>query len=216
MNRSCPCATPPPPPHRPRHHQRRARQVTQEMRDESDRLGRERAAKVKEAMQHAWKGYQDFAWGADELAPRGKKPKQSWGGMGVTLVDSLGERFMFFRFFGCGADFSCQEGPDFFLCSLAVCCVATRCCFCDTCVVRVRRFSSGRSSCDGVCESVSIVFVCVEVGRGSCPIVWFVQRFGYITPRFGVFCTPICSFSARALPPSFRFNSFFPRWLRRL
>ncbi|CAM9913317.1 unnamed protein product, partial [Hapterophycus canaliculatus] len=59
------------------------------MREESDRLGRERAAKVKEAMQHAWKGYEEFAWGADELAPRGKKAKQSWGDMGVTLVDSL-------------------------------------------------------------------------------------------------------------------------------
>lgn len=66
-------------------------QVTAGMREESDRRGRERAAKVKEAMQHAWKGYEQYAWGADELAPRGKKPKQSWGGMGVTLVDSLGE-----------------------------------------------------------------------------------------------------------------------------
>lgn len=60
------------------------------MRADSDTLGRERAVKVKEAMQHAWKGYRDFAWGADELAPRSKKPKQSWGGMGVTIVDSLG------------------------------------------------------------------------------------------------------------------------------
>ncbi|CAN0083356.1 unnamed protein product [Scytosiphon promiscuus] len=64
-------------------------EVTHEMREESDRLGRERAVKVKEAMQHAWRGYEQYAWGADELAPRGKKPKQSWGGMGVTLVDSL-------------------------------------------------------------------------------------------------------------------------------
>eukprot|EP00903_Cladosiphon_okamuranus_P020635 g18945.t1 len=63
--------------------------VTDEMRAKSDRVGRERAIKVKEAMQHAWKGYRDYAWGADELAPRGKKPKESWGGMGVTLVDSL-------------------------------------------------------------------------------------------------------------------------------
>ena len=60
------------------------------MRADSDRLGRERAVKVKEAMQHAWRGYEQYAWGADELAPRGKKAKQNWGGMGVTLVDSLG------------------------------------------------------------------------------------------------------------------------------
>lgn len=41
-------------------------------------------------MEHAWKGYEQYAWGADELAPRAKRPKQPWGGMGVTLVDSLG------------------------------------------------------------------------------------------------------------------------------
>eukprot|EP00752_Nemacystus_decipiens_P015936 g14242.t1 len=63
--------------------------VTEAMRAESDRVGRERAVKVKEAMQHAWRGYEQHAWGADELAPRGKKGKQNWGGMGVTLVDSL-------------------------------------------------------------------------------------------------------------------------------
>lgn len=61
------------------------------MKQQSDQVGRERAVKVKEAMQHAWKGYRQFAWGADELQPRSKKAKQSWGGMGVTLVDSLGE-----------------------------------------------------------------------------------------------------------------------------
>lgn len=65
-------------------------QVTLEMTEESDRMGRERAIKVKEAMQHAWKGYKDYAYGADELSPRGKRPKQNFGGMGVTLVDSLG------------------------------------------------------------------------------------------------------------------------------
>ncbi|CAM9566441.1 unnamed protein product [Pylaiella littoralis] len=64
-------------------------EVTQEMRDKSDHDGRERAAKVKEAMQHAWRGYEQYAFGADELSPRRKKPKQTWGGMGVTLVDSL-------------------------------------------------------------------------------------------------------------------------------
>ncbi|CAB1115373.1 unnamed protein product [Ectocarpus sp. CCAP 1310/34] len=66
-----------------------AHDVTPQSKEESDRKGRERAAKVKEAMQHAWKGYEQHAWGADELAPRAKKGKQPWGGMGVTLVDSL-------------------------------------------------------------------------------------------------------------------------------
>ncbi|CAM9257753.1 unnamed protein product [Choristocarpus tenellus] len=64
-------------------------QVTTEMREESDRIGRERAAKVKAAMQHVWTNYRQYAWGWDELAPRTKKGKNPWGSMGVTLVDSL-------------------------------------------------------------------------------------------------------------------------------
>lgn len=41
-------------------------------------------------MQHAWEGYENYAWGEDELAPKSKKGKDVWGTMGVTLVDSLG------------------------------------------------------------------------------------------------------------------------------
>eukprot|EP00904_Undaria_pinnatifida_P011230 jgi/Undpi1/7237/HiC_scaffold_22.g09710.m1 len=63
--------------------------VTDEAKMESDRKGRERAKSVKGAMQHAWRGYEEFAWGEDELAPRSKRGKASWGNMGVTLVDSL-------------------------------------------------------------------------------------------------------------------------------
>lgn len=62
------------------------------MKKDSDERGRERAQKVKAAMIHAWDGYKQYAWGADELAPRGKRSKQSWGNMGVTLVDSLGNK----------------------------------------------------------------------------------------------------------------------------
>ncbi|CAM9163978.1 unnamed protein product, partial [Discosporangium mesarthrocarpum] len=63
--------------------------VTAEQREESDRLGHERAISVKEAMKHVWSKYRQFAWGADELAPKSKRGKENWGSMGVTLVDSL-------------------------------------------------------------------------------------------------------------------------------
>lgn len=69
------------------------------MRLESDRLGRERARAVKAAMEHAWTGYEQYAYGADELQPRSKRGKEAWGGMGVTLVDSLGGLLFFFLFF---------------------------------------------------------------------------------------------------------------------
>ena len=56
---------------------------------ESDELARSRRYHVKKAMQHAWAGYEKFAFGMDELKPISKKGNNRWGGMGTTLVDSL-------------------------------------------------------------------------------------------------------------------------------
>ena len=55
----------------------------------SDATAAGRAAKVRDAMRHAWKGYKDRAWGRDELKPVSGRGHDNWGGMGVTLVDSL-------------------------------------------------------------------------------------------------------------------------------
>lgn len=41
--------------------------ISEEMKEESDRLGRERAAVLKAAMGLLWKGYSDHAWGYDEV-----------------------------------------------------------------------------------------------------------------------------------------------------
>ena len=65
------------------------RVVTKEMKDEGDRLGRVRRENVKDGMKHAWKGYKDHAWGFDEILPLTRDGSDRWGGMGVTLVDSL-------------------------------------------------------------------------------------------------------------------------------
>ncbi|KAJ8599018.1 hypothetical protein CTAYLR_007691 [Chrysophaeum taylorii] len=56
---------------------------------EAEATARTRAAAVKAAMQHAWAGYKAYAWGRDELKPASKRGHDNWGGMGVTLVDSL-------------------------------------------------------------------------------------------------------------------------------
>jgi len=40
-------------------------------------------------MKHAWAGYKKYAWGHDELKPQSRRGNDNWGGMGVTLVDSL-------------------------------------------------------------------------------------------------------------------------------
>jgi Glycosyl hydrolase family 47/Concanavalin A-like lectin/glucanases superfamily len=65
------------------------RPVTKEMRDESDEVSRVRREKVKDGMKHAWAGYKTYAWGRDEVKPKSHVGADPWGGMGVTLVDSL-------------------------------------------------------------------------------------------------------------------------------
>lgn len=39
--------------------------------------------------QHAWRGYTSKAWGRDELKPQSGTGQDNWGGVGMTLVDSL-------------------------------------------------------------------------------------------------------------------------------
>ena len=52
-------------------------------------LGCRRREEVVDAMRHAWSGYEQHAWGHDELCPVSKKGKNSFGGLGATIVDSL-------------------------------------------------------------------------------------------------------------------------------
>lgn len=49
----------------------------------------ERLAAVKQAAQHAWKGYRDYGWGYDEVTPVTGHGKASFCNWGATLVDSL-------------------------------------------------------------------------------------------------------------------------------
>lgn len=65
------------------------RPVTDTMRQESDRLGKERREAIKAGMKHAWDGYKKYAWGRDELKPLSNRGNDNWGGIGMTLVDSL-------------------------------------------------------------------------------------------------------------------------------
>jgi Glycosyl hydrolase family 47 len=44
---------------------------------------------VVEAAAHAWGGYVAHAWGFDELQPLSESGKNSFGGLGATIVDSL-------------------------------------------------------------------------------------------------------------------------------
>ena len=56
----------------------------------SEQMKKEMCNKVKSAAQHAWKGYKDYAWGADDLKPLTKTPK-TWykQSMLMTPVDAF-------------------------------------------------------------------------------------------------------------------------------
>lgn len=52
-------------------------------------IARSRREQVREAMEHSWKGYSNFAWGKDELLPVSSSSRNNFGALAVTLVDSL-------------------------------------------------------------------------------------------------------------------------------
>ncbi|RPB21474.1 seven-hairpin glycosidase [Terfezia boudieri ATCC MYA-4762] len=65
-------------------------QATFAQEGEEKRLQRlKRRAAVKVAFEHSWKGYREYAWGHDELAPKTKSYREKFGGWGATLVDAL-------------------------------------------------------------------------------------------------------------------------------
>lgn len=47
------------------------------------------AEKVRAAFLHAWRGYCGSAWGADELRPDTRRGRNSFGGVGMSILDSL-------------------------------------------------------------------------------------------------------------------------------
>jgi mannosyl-oligosaccharide alpha-1,2-mannosidase len=63
--------------------------ITPDIRTKSDTLARSRRVHVKNAMEFAYKAYETYAFGHDEVLPQSKAFGNNWGGMGTTLVDSL-------------------------------------------------------------------------------------------------------------------------------
>ena len=62
---------------------------SQEQQNYSDEIARLRRPYIQQAMQHAWDGYRQYAFGYDEVRPQSRQGTNHWGGIGVTLVDSL-------------------------------------------------------------------------------------------------------------------------------
>lgn len=57
--------------------------------EKSDAVARKRRAEVKAAMVHTWNGYKSHAWGRDEIKPGTGGYTEDWGGIGMTILDSL-------------------------------------------------------------------------------------------------------------------------------
>eukprot|EP00913_Durusdinium_trenchii_P014931 g14005.t1 len=55
----------------------------------SDMQWQAKADEVREAFLHAWKGYERYAWGKDELQPVSRLGRNTFGGLGLTILDSL-------------------------------------------------------------------------------------------------------------------------------
>lgn len=49
----------------------------------------QRIDKIRDAFQFTWKNYREFAWGADEMNPVTGEKEQPWGGMAMTMLDSV-------------------------------------------------------------------------------------------------------------------------------
>lgn len=47
------------------------------------------ADEVRQAFLHAWRNYRKYAWGRDELQPLSKSGRDSFGGIGITIMDAL-------------------------------------------------------------------------------------------------------------------------------
>ena len=47
------------------------------------------AEDVRSAFVHAWSGYERHAWGRDELHPLSNTSNDRWGGLAITMIDSL-------------------------------------------------------------------------------------------------------------------------------
>ncbi|CBK24829.2 uncharacterized protein [Blastocystis hominis] len=63
--------------------------IPPELEKEWDELVQQRQSEVKKEMEHFWKGYQQYAWGSDELLPVSNAGLDNNGHVGITLVEAL-------------------------------------------------------------------------------------------------------------------------------
>eukprot|EP00930_Biecheleria_cincta_P094238 TRINITY_DN8513_c0_g1_i2.p1 TRINITY_DN8513_c0_g1~~TRINITY_DN8513_c0_g1_i2.p1 ORF type:complete len:857 (+),score=181.54 TRINITY_DN8513_c0_g1_i2:132-2702(+) len=73
----------------------------------SDAKWQAMADQVRDAFLHAWTNYEKFAWGKDELQPVSRSGKDTFGGFGLTILDSLSTLWLM------GLDKEFEKGKEF-------------------------------------------------------------------------------------------------------
>jgi mannosyl-oligosaccharide alpha-1,2-mannosidase len=64
-------------------------EITSALQQKSNDVARTRRFHIKKAMQHAWNGYVEHAFGMDEILPISGRGHDGWGGQAITLIDAL-------------------------------------------------------------------------------------------------------------------------------
>lgn len=63
--------------------------IPPELRNDYHYLSESRAKHLRDSFCFAWGNYRKRAWGADEIHPVDGTPGRDWGGIGMTLLDSI-------------------------------------------------------------------------------------------------------------------------------
>lgn len=97
---------------------------------DQDSTAEDRAATVKEALEHLWQGYKSSAWGEDEVRPINGGAGGHWGDIGMNILDSMDTLWLA----GFKSDFA--EGEKW----------VSALDFSDTSALNLKRLHQGRSS----------------------------------------------------------------------
>lgn len=63
--------------------------VPEGLKEDYHNLNEYRSQHVRNAFCFAWAGYRELAWGYDEVQPVTGQHNNNWGGVGITLIDSI-------------------------------------------------------------------------------------------------------------------------------
>lgn len=64
-------------------------QVPDDFKEDYHNLNEYRSQNVRNAFCFAWANYRERAWGLDEIQPKSGQGNNNWGGVGMTIIDTI-------------------------------------------------------------------------------------------------------------------------------